>query len=307
MTLLPPVGTPDNQHGVASPQILLATVPNGTVTTTVTLPPNAESVVIFGPGFNSPASYVVQGVQSGNYYTPNVMFVRQAAQWWDMVIVNCSPTVDRQLTITQLNAGVGSWYVYADQASHISFDPQLELVIQSIGDTLNTHGIVALGSNGATTPALAVDSFGHLLTFDQQLLAAMAAVGAAIPGEAVQIGGSDGTNLRAIKVDSSGEIIPIVPTGTTGAVVGTIAFTSLLAALGSGNYYLFGVDFRNDTAATVAMGITNGAGVYLSAVRVPAGDTRSVDLSGFKYGGIVNQISSVAANTFVTLRYAVGP
>jgi hypothetical protein len=307
MTLLPPVGTPDNQHGVASPQILLATVSALTAAATVTLPPNAESVVIFGPGFNSPASYVVQGVQSGNYYTPNVMFVRQSGQWWDMVMVNCSPTIDRQLTITVTPTPTAIWYVYADQASHISFDPQLAQVIQAIGDTLNNHGIVALGSNGGTTPALAVDSFGHLLTFDQQLLAAMAQSGTDIPADAVQVGGSDGTYLYTIKVDSAGEIIPIVPTGTTNAVVGTVAFTQLLAALSSGNYYLFGVDFRNDTAAGVAMGITNSGGAYISTVRVPAGDTRSVDLSGFKYAGVVNQISSVAANTFVTLRYAVGP
>ena len=303
----PNVGTPDWQNGIVNAQLLLATVPGATLTKVVNVPPNAESIIVITYCATRPVPATVVGVASGYSYPTNFNYVIAGGNYYTFTFIDASTVVDSQVIVSIYPAVQGPWYIYSDAASHISYDPTMATLLQSNGAPYSGTGVNLFGLNGGAVEPLLADASGHLLTIDAVLELAVAALNATIPADAVQVGGSDGANLRALRTDSTGQLIPIVPSHTTSAVLGVNAFTQLLAALGSGNYYLFGVDFRNDTAAAQAISIADSGGNYFSTARVPAGDTRSVDLSGYKYGGVVNQISSSAVNTYITLRYAVGP
>ena len=94
-------------------ELLLATVPTGTSTVTVTLPNTIETLVLLTP--HSPtATVVIQGTTTGYDYP--VIQVEGAYLWW----ADVSSVADPQVTITFTGLAAGTWYVLADIAPRLT-------------------------------------------------------------------------------------------------------------------------------------------------------------------------------------------
>lgn len=151
------IDTPDYQRGIVSAQKLLATVPAGTNTVIVGLPPNVETLVVF-PNF--PVAFAairVEGVTTGFPYpgvtaTPQTGLISSNAYYFDV-----SPGLDESVQITIPAGGVTPWYVVADSASRITLTANMstsvsgaQYVIPSVPSTLaGDHPPVELSYLGA--------------------------------------------------------------------------------------------------------------------------------------------------------------
>lgn len=176
----------------------------------------------------------------------------------------------------------------------------------TIGGAIGTLMTPVGGSDGTDARVMLVDSSGHALTIDQNIKLVVAATGAAIPADAVLIGGSDGTDLRALAADSTGHLIPQGPNATTGLFGVTTSSQTLLAAPGSGNNYLYGLDFSNTgTGANKIEVKIGGVDIAWSEPAATAGYDH-VHLAGYKTNSAVTVIGSVTGGA-VVLRYAAGP
>lgn len=118
----PNYGTPDWQRGYYSAQKLLADVPAGTHTTTITVPPNAETIVIQVDNSSLAFAPSVVGVQTGIHYAPQFQHLTTSMSAYPVWFVDMSSTVDQEVTITFLALANFAWYVYADAGVHITFD-----------------------------------------------------------------------------------------------------------------------------------------------------------------------------------------
>lgn len=216
MTIGTVVDTPDGQYGTVSPQTLLGTF--ATASATVTLPPNAESLLIFTAGVVSRLLLTVVGVTSGVDYRWSAMPLGPGGDTNPVYVVSVIPAVDSQVTITWA-AGVGTWFAVADSAIRQTLDQYLSQLTQFIGSVTGNYGLLALGSDGTDARALLTDTLGRLIT-------SPAAGAPTVPNASVQL-----------------------------AVTGTPA--NILAAPGSGNNYLFGVTINsasNTGVVTISAG-----------------------------------------------------
>lgn len=256
------VGTPDWQRGIATPQKLLAAVAGGTGSVIVAVPPNAESLVVFAVGAPGLGTLSAYGEPSNIFYPIQESFSVHGGNSSGQYFINVSGQVDTEVLFGWSIAPGSTWYVYSDQAPHISFDPNVGQLVQERDSLLGLWGVLALGS--------------------------------------------DTVNQHVIETDSHGRLIPLVPTLTTGAVVMTTSPTQLVAAPASGAWYLFGVDFRNDSAARDTPSLLDSTSAQLTLSGVAAGGSDHVDLKGYRTTGKV-QIVGLTTSAYVTLRYAPGP
>ena len=258
----PLVGSPDYQHGVTTAQKLLTYSPNNMSTIQFAVPPNAETIIVVAGNNPGLGSLLAVGLQSGLYYAINQYTQRISGQAYGQYFINVSAQVDTSMSLSWTVApSTGTW-VYSDQASHVSFDPNVGLLTALSANAPGAYGTASLGT--------------------------------------------DGTNQYEIATTTRGRQIPIVPTSTTGLItVGTTA-TSVLAAPGSGNNYLFGLDVRNDYAGSNPFELLDGGSVAWAVARVPTGDTVTISLDGLAVNFALSAICG-AAGMYIVLRYAAGP
>lgn len=118
----PQFGSPDGQRGITTAQKLLATTAPGTSSATVTVPPNAETIVVAVPLPPAGPKAVCQGVTTGFDYpglsAPSQYSTPSHAEF----LFDVSSALDAQVTITLQFSPARAWYVISDQGVRITAD-----------------------------------------------------------------------------------------------------------------------------------------------------------------------------------------
>jgi hypothetical protein len=157
------VDTPDGQYGTVNPQQQLAYFPDATGPETITLPPNAETILIFQNEVFSNVLNSIQGVTSGCHYSWNQLPVGPPGGN-PIYVVNVVPAMDDQLIITWQSYGSGiSYYVVADSGIRQTLDVYLQFVLGIVNEDVPTSALLVGGSDGADLRALQTDSNGRLV------------------------------------------------------------------------------------------------------------------------------------------------
>lgn len=298
------VGTPDWQRGITTAQKLLATVPATTLTTTVGVPPNAETIVIVTSGpVGGNQVLTIKGSTSGQVYPWQVQFLTSGSQDYAQYYVDVTSVIDVELSITFTEAAAFTWYVYSDQAAHVVFDPNMGLLVQEHAVPPGLWGVLVEGFDGTDAQFIATDTSGKLVISNPGGGGTPQLVNAKLVDEGTLAIGSDGVDGRVISTDTNGRQIPLVP--TLGVVAYSPSGTSnLLGVPPSGSWYLFGCEItNNDTAAdyvTLSAGPMDIAQVWLAVKQ-----TIEISLNGFSTQYSFNVTSGVA--NVVAYRYAPGP
>jgi hypothetical protein len=119
------IDTPDYQRGIVLPQQLLSTQTGGDATVTVTVPANAQTLVVVGAsGFGTPtvtATGHVTGIPyPGTQLAQGTNTGTNAAWFFDI-----APSIDPTVDVHVAGSGANDWWVYSDNAHHVvtSFGP----------------------------------------------------------------------------------------------------------------------------------------------------------------------------------------
>lgn len=177
-------------------ETLLATVPSGTVSTTVTLPVGTQVVRISIPTGAAGVPTVV-GVTSTQSYLPALIGL-----FWVAIV---DQPLDSQVTITYA-AATSTWYVLATNATQMVG----HMSEGSAGHPIPTNTLQIGGTDGANLRTLGVDGSNRITakilghsggTLD-------AAPGTAVPAIGLLVGGSDGTNFQDLSVTAPGAAAP---------------------------------------------------------------------------------------------------
>ena len=154
------VGAPDWQRGVVNADIRLATVPGGTQSVTVTIPPNAKTMVVVYPYGAVQTSVEVKGVTTGMGYSGQLRPADVGIDYADsFVFYSVSSVLDDQLTIKMSAAPNEPWYVYTTTGVYATNSPVLEQVVQSASAYFGV-GLMVAGYDGNAIEVIEMDSFG---------------------------------------------------------------------------------------------------------------------------------------------------
>lgn len=255
------IGTPDWQRATVSAGKLLASVPSGTSSVTVELPPNAQTIAILLPTSDYATDVTVAGVTTGLQYPvvyrPFTSNLGADIQFFASVM----PSLDTSVVV-QIAPNPGSeWWVYAMTSTEVVDVPALATVMAYVQVSDPQNGLVVVGWDGAS--------------------------------------------YHPPRTDTTGRVVIAPPANGHQAAVAA-GTTQLLAAPGSGEWYLYGLDVVASGGVATTCTLTDSTGNTIAEVSVPtAGDSKSVDLSGFVTSGSVSVTATAAAT--VTLRYAPGP
>lgn len=181
MSSIPITGAPDWQHITSSSQSLLATVPAPNQSVTITVPPNAETIVVLSIDTVGTDALTVKGVDSSHYYFNNVAFVTIGGHIYSEYFIDVSDTVDGALNISFASPMTDSWYVYSDQESHLSFDPNIGLIRTEVAQPLSIWGIMAMSSDGNDSRFISSDLNGRLIPLVPTNSTGMVATGQILP------------------------------------------------------------------------------------------------------------------------------
>lgn len=271
------IDSPDGQYGVVASQVLLASLPTGTATVTVTLPANVNTVALML--VDQPASVGVGvdcvGVRTGVQYPGTIRSSPPGliSSWvWYFEVM---PSLDSEVEIGWNLAPTGDWYV--------------------------------VGMSGITqvdVPALTAATAGA----SQEIPANIVYVGGIYGGDIYPLGLDIDGNLKV--VSSGGSSAPTYPDLTSGRVeMITNTATTIIAAPATGANYLFGIDFNNFTGSPGAMYCyAPPSNNQITGATPPTGQTVTVPLNGYRLTTALIGQSAVASNLgFVTVRYAIGP
>jgi hypothetical protein len=143
------VDTPDGQYSSVSAQTLLATVAANTVSETVSLPPNTESLLVF---VQSTSGYELEstiGVTTGFYYPIGLYPSMGGGSQNSLYAVGVSPASDSEVVITWVSAPNEPWYVVADSGIRVIVDATLSQVVAEVGASVPGNGVLVLGSDHA--------------------------------------------------------------------------------------------------------------------------------------------------------------
>ena len=263
----PNVGTPDWQRGVISAQHLLATVAGGTDTVTVGVPPNAETIIVLAQTALL-GTFSAVGVTSGFNYpfgvSKNALADSDQANTFFVNVANC---VDDQLVISFSSISGTDWYVYADQAAHVTFDPFVGSAIYFPGNTPRYNGMLILGSDGTVTTAMETDSNGRQIPLVPTLSSGLVAVSA------------NPTAVIAAPTSGAWYLMSADMTPNNGTSLGGVTLS---------------------TGSSVIAGVF-GPQTNVGQLTVPA------DLKGYRTTSAVTASYINNANGFVVVRYAPGP
>jgi hypothetical protein len=258
------VGTPDNQRGVFSPQLLIGSFGTGHATETVTMPANTESLLIINNQGTALESVV--GTTSGYSYP----FFPGAGSA-ELYVVEVSPVVDPEVTITWFGAPGAQWYVIADAGVRVVNDAVLAAASASSDIAvagIPTQDVLVAGlyHSGGTYGVypVAVDATGHLVPLGPTLSADMS------------------TSKTVLTAPSSGAYY----------LFGIDIVSPTAASYG---------DLQSPAATEIAYFAADSGGAF-------GVGSDHVELNGFRTTGtVVAAYFQLGANTVATLRYALGP
>lgn len=154
------IDTPDGQRGVVSAQILLATVPADSLTTTVGIPPNTETLVVLARSPNRSQFCTAVGVTTGLYYPQLQQTVNVGAGYSVTVFIDVSSAVDGQVEIQFVDILSTPAWVYADSAVHFSPDPATAAAAATIADNTPVAGLLVAGTDGTFATAFRTNQGG---------------------------------------------------------------------------------------------------------------------------------------------------
>ena len=160
------VGTPDWQRGIVTAGKLLATVPAGVGTVTVTVPPNAQSLAVVLSAGDVQTAVTVRGVTTtrsypGAWRAANVPFAFSDSFYYFGVASQLDPQV--KITLSVLPGA--AWYVFSE--SGVTLVDVAELVPTFQQDINGSfYGITVVGYMAQTQrfSSIALDGNGRLVT-----------------------------------------------------------------------------------------------------------------------------------------------
>lgn len=129
------IDTPDYQRGVVSAQTLLADVGPGVDEATVGVPPNAETIVLFGLQQSGGSVPSVRGVQTHMFYPLMGAGFLQSGERQVTAYVDAARVVDSEVTVFFPPVAGTKWYLYADAGVHIVSSPQLTGAADALVET----------------------------------------------------------------------------------------------------------------------------------------------------------------------------
>ena len=246
------IGTPDWQRATVSAGKLLASVPSGTSSVTVELPPNAQTIAILLPTSDYATDVTVAGVTTGLQYPvvyrPFTSNLGADIQFFASVM----PSLDTSVVV-QIAPNPGSeWWVYAMTSTEVVDVPALATVMAYVQVSDPQNGLVVVGWDGASYHPPRTDTTGRVViappttgysaavpTGTTQLLAAPSSGEWYLHGLDVQASG--GTSVVATLKDSLGS---------------TIAVTSVVTAQDSRSVDLSGFATTGSVSVTVTAAAT---------------------------------------------------
>lgn len=160
------VGTPDWQRGIVTAGKLLATIPAGTTTETVTVPPNAQSLAVV-LNYVDVQTYVdVKGSTTGRSYSgawrPSEVPFSYADSFYYFAVAS---QLDAQVEIRLSTAPTSPWYVFSE--SGVTLVDVAELVPTLQPDVNGSYyGITTVGymAQSQRFSSLSLDGNGRLVT-----------------------------------------------------------------------------------------------------------------------------------------------
>ena len=152
----PTIDTPDYQRGAVNAQVLLASIPAATLSETIGVPPNIETLVALIPSGVGGVQARFVGATSGLDY-PNVWVVQSpTTSGYTTIFCDVTSVIDEQIDIILNSGPTAEWYVYGDSGTHVVVDALLANAlsvggVSSPGWYLSTAG---LDSGKRTRPFL---------------------------------------------------------------------------------------------------------------------------------------------------------
>lgn len=116
------VDTPDNQRGVVSPQVQLASPPGTQAAVTVTVPPSAETIIVAVKSPSVTPSLTCTGIQTGYEYVGATLRTTTGIQAHTTYFFDVSQAVDTQVSVAFSAPPGAGWVVYSDAAVHVIVD-----------------------------------------------------------------------------------------------------------------------------------------------------------------------------------------
>ena len=156
-------GTPDWQRGVNSAQRLLVTAGGGSQLEQVSVPPNAQTIIVLASATPGLGTFEAAGVTTSFLYPVSQSIFKPGTEEFGAYFVNVANCIDTEITCTFSHAPGNTWYIYADQGVHINFDPFVANLLQLVGSPPGLYGALALGSDGTDARALSTDTNGRLI------------------------------------------------------------------------------------------------------------------------------------------------
>lgn len=157
------IDTPDGQYGTVNPQQLIGEFIGVTSAQTVTLPPNAESILIFLQGAVVESLALVQGVTTGCHYSFSEMPIGPPGGN-PIYVVSVVPAMDDQLEIGFSSYATGlTYYVVADSGIRQVLDVYLANIVGIANEAAPVSALLVAGSDGTELRPLSTDSNGRLV------------------------------------------------------------------------------------------------------------------------------------------------
>lgn len=301
-------GSPDWQRGSVSLGSLLASVPGATLTKTVQIPANAQSLWLAFSTAVLPDTIAVVGDTTGCPYPGTFHQGDPRTLNGFFFVFSVSSQLDSSVTVTLTTSSpLGEWYLYSQTSINAVDVPQFGLITQTVGQPTNLQGVLILGSDGIDGRVLKTDTTGQLYIANPGGGATPQPVGGALVSEGILAMGSDGTDGRAISTDSNGRQIPLVPTLQSIKYGAAGNFTLIAAPPAGSAWYLFAIDWLTTAGNATNVNLNDGVGNTISLFGTCGfASSGTVPLHGYR---VTTSVIVAMQNNAVSvvLRYASGP
>ena len=155
-------GSPDWQRGSINAGKLLTIVPAGTLSTIVTVPPNAAALFIAMSEKMGNTSLVIVGTTTGFLYPLTFLPGATPYPYDTFVAAPVLSQLDEQVEIVFGVAPTVPWYVVSESTAELLQIGVMDLTLAENGAPANPLGTVALGSDGTDNRTLLTDTNGRL-------------------------------------------------------------------------------------------------------------------------------------------------
>lgn len=113
------IDTPDYQRGVVNAQRLLAVVPGDTQQVSVSLPPNAETLIVLTPPASGGGEVTVTGADTGVLYRGADIGAVPGVGGGSLSYFDIAGAVDETVTVAWSLVPPNQWWVLSDSGVHI--------------------------------------------------------------------------------------------------------------------------------------------------------------------------------------------